>query len=66
MDVELAISRDGLHWQRPFRSQPFFLPRGPEGAFDSGSILSNGAPIFLEDEFRFYYGGYAQGAISTE
>jgi hypothetical protein len=62
MDVELAISRDGLRWQRPFRS-PFFLPRGPEGAFDSGSILSNGAPIFLEDEFRFYYGGYAQGAI---
>jgi hypothetical protein len=62
MDVELDISRDGLHWQRPFRS-PFFLPRGPEGAFDSGSILSNSAPIFLEDEFRFYYGGYAQGAI---
>jgi hypothetical protein len=67
MDIELAISRDGLRWSRPFRGSalsPFFLPRGPEGTFDSGSILSNGAPILLEDEFRFYYGGYAQGAIS--
>ena len=75
MDVELAISRDGLHWSRPFRggaggsasrdaSHAFFLPRAPEPAFDSGAILSNGAPVFLEDEFRFYYGGYAQGAIS--
>ncbi len=61
MDAELAISRDGLHWQRPFRT-PFFLPRGEPGTFDHGSILTNAAPVFLEDEFRFYYGGYAEGA----
>jgi len=65
MDAELAISRDGLHWQRPFRS-PFFLPRGEEGSFDCGSILTNAAPVFLEDEVRFYYGGYAEGATGGD
>lgn len=61
MDCELAISRDGIHWQRPFRS-PFFLPMTQNGEFDSGSILTNATPIFLEDEVRYYYGGYSQGA----
>jgi hypothetical protein len=61
MDCELAISRDGFNWQRPFRS-PFFLPMTHDGGFDSGSILTNASPVLLEDEFRFYYGGYSQGA----
>ena len=65
MDAELAISRDGLHWQRPFRS-PYFLPRGEPGSFDHGSILTNAAPVFLEDEVRFYYGGYAEGATGGD
>ncbi len=65
MDCELAISRDGLHWQRPFR-QPFFLPRNRAGEFDSGSILTNGTPVLLGDEFRFYYGGYSQGATGAD
>jgi hypothetical protein len=65
MDAELAISRDGLHWQRPFRDPPF-LPRGEEGSFDCGSILTNAAPVFLEDEFRFFYGGYAEGATGGD
>jgi hypothetical protein len=64
MDAELAISRDGVHWQRPFR-QPFFLPKADRG-FDSGSILTNATPVFLEDEFRFYYGGYAEGATGGD
>jgi len=65
IDVELAISRDGLHWQRPFRN-PFFLPRGEPGSFDCGSILTNAAPVFLEHEIRFYYGGYAEGATGGD
>lgn len=64
MAVELALSRDGVHWQRPFRS-PFFIPRSDGNQFDSGSILSNGTPIMLDDEFRFYYGGYSQGATGA-
>lgn len=65
MDCELAISRDGLCWQRPFR-QPFFLPRNSGNQFDSGSILTNGTPVLLGDEFRFYYGGYSEGATGAD
>jgi hypothetical protein len=61
IDIELAISRDGIHWQRPFR-QPYFLARNEAGRFDSGSIFTNSTPIVLDYEIRFYYGGYSQGA----
>jgi hypothetical protein len=61
MDVELALSRDGLNFQRPFRA-PFWLPRSPGDAFDSGSLFTNSSPVVLDDEIRFYYGGYSQGA----
>jgi hypothetical protein len=63
LDVELAVSRDGLRWDRPFR-KPFFLPRGASGAFDAGSLFTNCTPVVLENEIRFYYGGYAGGATS--
>lgn len=66
MDVELAISRDGIHWQRPFRS-PFFLAKSSvPDAFDSGSIFTNSTPIILDDEIRFYYGAYSEGATSGD
>lgn len=65
MDCELAISRNGLHWQRPFR-QPYFLPRNRANLFDSGSILTNGTPVILADELRFYYGGYSEGATGAD
>lgn len=65
MDGELALSRDGVHWQRPFR-QTFFLPRSSGNHFDSGSILTNGTPVLLTDEFRFYYGGYSEGATGAD
>lgn len=55
--IELAISRDGLTWSRPFRSTPF-LPTGAAAQFDAGRIWSNATPVLLEDEIRFYYGAY--------
>lgn len=64
IDIELALSRDGWRWERPFR-QPFFLARSPAG-FDSGSLFTNGTPVLLKDEFRFYYGGYDQGATGAD
>ena len=63
IDVELAISHDGLQWKRPFR-RDFFLPRNKAKAFDSGNLTTNGSPVFLDDEFRFYYGGGSGGATS--
>ncbi|MEX0641100.1 MAG: hypothetical protein WD468_00285 [Pirellulales bacterium] len=65
IDVELALSRDGLLWNRPFR-QDFFLPRNTAGAFDSGNLTTNGSPVILDDEIRYYYGGGSGGAISQD
>lgn len=66
IDVELMTSRDGERWERNFRDA-FFLPRSPvKGAFDSGSVFTNATPVVLDDEIRFYYGGYAGGATGAD
>ena len=54
--IELAISRDGFAWSRPFRDT-MFLPVGKADAFDTARIWSNATPVVLENEIRFYYGG---------
>ena len=64
LDVELVVSRDGERWLRPFRSQRF-IGLGDRSDFDGGSILTNSTPVFLDDEIRFYYGGYSAGATGT-
>ncbi len=66
IDIELGLSRDGLHFHRPFR-ETLFLPRSPNPlSFDSGCILTNASPVFLPEEIRFYYGGYDQGATGAD
>jgi len=62
IDIELMLSHDGVRWERPFRQQ-FFLPHGSAGQFDSRSVFTNSTPVILQDEIRFYYGAYSQGAI---
>ena len=63
-DVELAVSRDGRNWLRPFR-KPFFLARGAAG-FDSGAVLVTPMPVLLPDEIRFYFAGYSQGVTGGD
>jgi hypothetical protein len=66
IDVELMTSRDGLRWERNFRDE-WFIPRNKQaGAFDSGSVFTNATPVILDDEIRFYYGGYAHGATGAD
>lgn len=65
IDIELGVSQDGLRWERPFR-RPFVLPRSAGQQFDSGAILTCATPIVLEDEIRFYYGGYSAGATGAD
>jgi hypothetical protein len=65
MDVELAVSRDGVRFDRPFRS-PFWLPKRDGNHFDSGTVVTNATPVVLDDEIRFYYGGYSQGATGAD
>jgi hypothetical protein len=62
IDIELMTSRDGLRWERPFRTTPF-LARSQPGLFDSRSIFTNSTPVILDDEIRFYYGAYNQSPI---
>ena len=65
VDIEFAVSRDGMKWQRPFR-QSFWLPRGEGNAFDSGSLFVSPQPVVVGDEMHFYYGGYSQGATGGD
>lgn len=65
IDIELGLSRDGLRWDRPFR-KTYFLPRSPGRGFDSGALLTCATPVVLEDEVRFYYGGYSDGATGGD
>jgi hypothetical protein len=66
MDVELMTSRDGISWVRNFRDE-WFLPRSKiKGAFDSGSVFTNATPVLMDDEIRFYFGGYSSGATGAD
>lgn len=67
IDVQLAVSRDGVHFTRvgegalggagPTNRAPF-IPIGPVGAWDRfNQSLSSNPPISHGDELRFYYGG---------
>jgi hypothetical protein len=55
-EPELAYSRSGYAWHRAAQGQPF-IPRGGEGAWDSGNLQCASAPVFLGDEIRYYYLG---------
>lgn len=65
MDIELALSRDGFNWQRPFR-RPFFFTRSEQRAFDSGTLVVSPRPVVTGEEIRFYYGGYSDGATGSD
>ena len=62
MDAEFMCSRDGLRWDRSLQGS-FAIPRAQPGRFDAGSVITNGTPVILEKEMRFYYGGYRGTAI---
>ncbi|MEP6662485.1 MAG: hypothetical protein ABJC04_02370 [Verrucomicrobiota bacterium] len=64
LNVELATSRDGLNWQRPFR-KTYWFPHSEGNLYDSGSIFLCPQPVVLEDEIRFYYGAISQGATTV-
>lgn len=59
MPIELATSRDGYAFERPFRRRMFLPVTHSRDDFDGGVIWSNATPVVLEDEIRFYYGAYS-------
>jgi len=55
-DVQLATSRDRIHWRR-FRGS--YIRLGPEGSPDAGCIYTSRLLIRDGDELRQYYSGYS-------
>lgn len=56
IDIQLAISRDGIHFERPFRDP--IIPLGEVGSWDRFMIHPmSGPPIEADDQLHFYYGG---------
>jgi len=56
LDIQLAVSRDGIHFERPFR-EPLF-PLGEIGTWDRFMLHSmSGPPLRHGKKLRFYYGG---------
>ena len=57
LDIQLAVSRDGIHFDRLSDRSPF-IPLGGVGAWDRmNHSAANNPPIRVGDELRFYYGG---------
>lgn len=57
LEHQLALSRDLQHWQR-VGDRKAFLPRGPEGSWDSKHVaLTNNPPHPEGNSMRFWYGG---------
>lgn len=56
IDVQLATSRDGIHWSRAPGRRPF-IRHGVEGTFWSKMIMPSGDIIPVGDELWFYFGG---------
>jgi len=57
VDCELAWSTDSVQWQRINPGTPF-IPRGPEGSYDSGCIYAPaGSAIARGDQLFLFYGG---------
>lgn len=57
IDTELAVSRDGTHWTR-VAPREAFIPRGKEGEWDAGMILTGGNVLWMGDELYFYYSSW--------
>lgn len=53
-DVQLAVSRDGIRWERPQRKP--YIPLGPSGSWDGGCIWPTLGMIRRGDEIWQYYG----------
>ncbi len=56
LEIHLAVSRDGIHWNFPDRAIPF-IALGKAGQFDSGSLYMGQGLVPVRDELWHYYSG---------
>lgn len=52
-EVQMAVTRDLLNWERPFRTP--VIARGPVGAWDSGFFTTASEAVEVGDEVWLYY-----------
>lgn len=53
-DAELAYARSGYAWHRAAQGIPF-LHRGAVDSWEPGNLQCASAPLFLDEEIRYYY-----------
>ncbi|MDH7570284.1 MAG: hypothetical protein QHJ73_11955 [Armatimonadota bacterium] len=58
-EAELSYARSGYAWHRAAPGEAF-LPHGEGQAWDRGNLQAASAPLFLEEEIRYYYAGTTQ------
>jgi len=56
LEIQLAVSRDGVHWKRVGDRRPF-IPLGEIGEWDRFNQSVGSGPVLIDDEIRFYYAG---------
>lgn len=56
LDIQLAVSRDAVRWQR-VGNREVFLALGGIGAWDRFNQSLASSPVMVDDEIRIYYGG---------
>lgn len=63
-ELQLAVSRDLRHWERPFRTP--CVPRGKLDEWDRGFFVTQSRALRVGDEIWLYYGGstYTHGTPS--
>lgn len=54
MEVQVAVSRDLVHWERPFRRP--IVPLGKKGSWDEGVLVTASTARRVGDEIWLYYG----------
>ncbi|MDH7601978.1 MAG: hypothetical protein QHI38_07495 [Armatimonadota bacterium] len=55
-EAELTYARQGYCWHRAAQGRPF-IPHGEPGSWEQGNLQCASAPIFLDNEIRYYYMG---------
>lgn len=53
-EAELTYARQGHCWHRAVQGTPF-IPHGNMGSWEQGNLQCASAPVFLDDEIRYYY-----------
>jgi len=58
-EAEFTYARQGHCWHRAAQGTPF-IPHGTKGSWEQGNLQCASAPVFLDDEIRYYYAGTTQ------